>query len=153
MRKLAIAGLLAAAAWSAGCGDASGPEAEIPGALVGEWRADAGCAPPCSFTLTWKQNPQASLDAISLGMALRMEIEAGSRFQFGDVSNMPPAGTVRVVGAQLIVTDAEGVKDTIDYHFEGAALHLGFRREFRVVSFNGDTVRDASTAAGVFVRR
>lgn len=153
MKRLVLATLLLASAATAACGDGSGPDDRVPAELVGEWRADAGCAPPCTFTLTWKQDPRARLDAISLGMALRMEIEAAGRFRFGDVSNLPPAGEVRVEGSKLIVTDADGVVDTIDYRFEGSALRLDFRREFRVVSFNADTVRDASTAAAVFVRR
>jgi hypothetical protein len=152
MRKLIRAGLLAAAA--AGCGgDATGPAVSLPASLVGEWRADVGCAPPCSFTLTWKANPQAKLDAITLGMALRMEIESNGRFRFGDVTAMPPAGRARVAGQQLVVTDAEGVVDTIAYRFEGVALRLDFSRDFVVLDFNADGTRDASTAAAVFVRR
>jgi hypothetical protein len=153
MKRRILATLLVAFTGSAGCGDGSGPEDRIPAELVGEWRADAGCAPPCRFTLTWKQDPRAQLDAITLGMALRMEIEASGRFVFGDVSSLPPAGRLAVEGSALVVTDADGVVDTVDYRFEGAALRLDFRREFRVVSFNADTVRDASTAAAVFVRR
>jgi len=45
------------------------------------------------------------------------------------------------------------VVDTIDYRWEGNALRLDFRREFKVVSFDADTVKDASSAAAVFVRR
>jgi hypothetical protein len=45
------------------------------------------------------------------------------------------------------------VVDTVAYRFEGTALRLDFRREFTVLDFNADGVRDASTAAGVFVRR
>jgi len=151
MRKLITAALLACALCA--CGDSSGPVADIPAQLVGEWRADAACVPPCSFTLTWKSDPRASLDAISLGMALRMEIEKSGRFVFGDVSAMPPAGQLRVVGQQLIITDSHGVVDTVTYRFEGTALRLDFRREFTVLDFNADGVKDASTAAGVFVRR
>lgn len=152
MRKLVLATLLAGAI--PGCGDSSGPPAQVPANLVGTWQADAACAPPCSFTLTWKQNPQAKLDAVSsLGMALRMEIGADGHFRFGDVVSLPPAGRVRGTSQQLVVTDAKGVVDTIDYRFEGAALRLDFRREFTVVDFNADGIKDPSTAAAVFLRR
>lgn len=151
MRKLVLAALLAGAL--TGCGDSSGPGDQVPAELVGTWQADAACAPPCSFTLTWTQSPQAKLDAISLGMALRMEIGADGRFRFGDVTSLPPSGQVRVTGRQLVVRDAAGVVDTIDYRFEGAALRLEFRREFTVIDFNADGVRDPSTAAAVFLRR
>lgn len=150
MRNLVLAALLAGAA---GCGESSGPTPRIPANLVGQWQADAACAPPCTFTLTWKENPQARLDAINLGMVLRMEIEANGRFRFGDVTAMPPAGRVEVHGAQLVVTDAEGIVDTIDYRFEATALRLDFRREFTVVDFNSDGRADASTALAVLVKR
>jgi len=151
MRRLMVAGLLLAAA--PGCGDSNGPAESIPASLVGVWQANAACAPPCTFTLTWKSNPQASLDAISLGMALRMEIGADGRFQFGDVTAMPPAGKVRATAQELIVTDADGVVDTVDYHLDAGALVLNFRREFTVLDFDADGTKDASTAAAVFVRR
>ncbi|NJD09147.1 MAG: hypothetical protein FIB01_01480 [Gemmatimonadetes bacterium] len=151
MRKTIMAGLLASTV--IGCRESGEPAAKIPADLVGEWHADAACAPPCSFTLTWKENPQAVLDAISLGMALRMEIGASGRFRFGDVTALPPAGTVRVAGSELVVTDAAGVVDTIAYRLEGSALRLEFRREFTVVDFNADGRKDPSSARAVFQRR
>jgi hypothetical protein len=151
MRNLVFAALLVST--PSACADGSGPDTDVPAELVGEWQADAACAPPCSFTLTWKGHPTAKFDAIALGMALRMEIAANGRFRFGDVSAMPPAGEVRAENRQLIVTDAVGVVDTIDYDVEGSALSLAFRREFVVLDFNADGAKDASTAAGVFVRR
>jgi len=151
--KISLIWALLAAATAAACGDGSGPSAMIPSELVGEWHADAACAPTCNFTLTWKDNPAAKLDAINLGMALRMDIEANGRFRFGDVTAMPPAGQVRVSGNEMVVTDAEGTIDTIDYRMETVGLRLDFRREFLVVSFNGDTIKDPSTASAVFVKR
>jgi hypothetical protein len=84
-------------------------------------------------------------------MAPRMET-ARWRFQPGDVTAMPPAGKVRS-SLRAIVTDADGVVDTVDYHLDAGALVLNFRREFTVLDFDADGTKDPSTAAAVFVRR
>lgn len=149
--------ICALACWilAAGCGDSSGPDAGIPDELVGRWRADAACAPPCAFTLTWTANPQARLDAIAtLGIALDMDIGADGRFVFAfSPGTVPPAGKVRVSGQRLVVTDADGAVDTIAYRFEGSALRLDFQRQFVVLDFDANGQPDPSTAAAVFLRR
>jgi len=151
MRKLICAGVLAGLL--AGCGESAAPEPAVPAELVGEWTANPACAPTCAFTLTWKENPSVKLDALQLLGEVRMDIGASGRFAFGRPGEMPPAGVVRVVGQQLVVTDVDGTVDTIDYQLQGSVLRLDFRREWSEIDFDNDGDADASTAAGLFVRR
>jgi hypothetical protein len=144
-----VAGVLA------GCGDSSGPAAVVPQELVGEWMASAACAPPCAFTLAWQANPNIKANAFLIGLSdIRMEIGAGGRFVIGKAGQLPPAGTVRVRGEQLVVTDVDGTVDTVDYALQpGGSLRIQLRRTWSIVDFDQDQVLDPSVVSGVFVRR
>jgi hypothetical protein len=149
MRKLwlVILGL------AVGCGDSSGPDAAVAAELVGEWVAEPACAPPCSFTLTWVENPLAKLDAVVLlGLTVRIDVTSSGRFTLSGA--VAESGTVRTEGSTMLVTSGVGAVDTIDWSIRDGNLHLDFRREYAVISFDPpNTDPDPAHVTGVFRRR
>ena len=140
----------------AACGDDGAPRGDIPAELVATWVAEPACRPQCGFTLASVADPADSLNVTSFG-GLTTELSIASNGTFR-VASRPGADTIsagraRVEGSMLIVTDAAGTVDTLDYALTGAYLDLVFRREFVVLDFDGDGVLDPATARGRFRKR
>jgi hypothetical protein len=143
-------------ALATGCGNGAGPDDIIPAALVGNWVAEPACLPNCGFTLTSTANPADSVNATAfVGMTTEIGIRGDGRFTlaFSPGGGAPQPGTAHVSGNMLIVRDAAGVVDTMDYTVTPSALDLRFRRIFTSFDFNGDGAADPARARGVFVKR
>lgn len=134
------------------CGDGTGPEAaRIPAELAGRWVAGPACA-ECGFTLTSTQNEADSLNFVTFaGATVEIEMTRAGAFRLG-YGGTVDHGQARAAGGALIVTDAAGVVDTIDYALRGDLLDLAFRRTFEVIDFDGDGAADPARARGTFRR-
>jgi hypothetical protein len=143
-------------ALTTGCGDGAGPDPVIPALLVGNWVAEPACLPHCGFTLTSVASPSDSVNATAfVGMTTEIGIRADGRFTlaFYPGGGTPLPGTAHVAGSMLIVRDAAGVVDTMDYVVTTSTLDLRFRRVFTSFDFTGDGTPDPARARGVFVKR
>jgi hypothetical protein len=144
--------LLAAAA----CGDGTGPGDAVPPELAARWVAEPACVPDCGFTLTSVANAADSLNATAFaGVTTEITVQRSGTFRlvFRPGPDTASTASVRAVGSMLIVTDAAGVVDTLDYVLRDPWLDLHFRRHFVVIDFNGDGVPDPARARGTFRRR
>lgn len=151
-----VAGLALALALAACGGDGTGPEEEVvPASLVGTWSASPSCVPECGFTLESVANPADSVNITAFaGIATEVSMTRGGSFvmRTRPGPDTATAAQVRVAGSTLIVTDAGGQVDTVDWAVTGAFLDLRFRRHFRVFDFTGDGVMDPAVARGRFRR-
>jgi hypothetical protein len=153
MTALLPAALLALAT---ACSDGSGPDNVLPAALVGNWVAEPACLPNCGFTLTSVANPADSVNATAfVGMTTEIAMRADGRFTltFMPGGGTPVPGTAHVSGSMLIVRDAAGVVDTMDYTVTASVLDVRFRRIFTSFDFTGDGEPDPARARGVFLKR
>ncbi|CAN5895166.1 hypothetical protein BH23GEM9_BH23GEM9_30860 [soil metagenome] len=139
-----------------GCSDSSGPGDMVPAALVGTWVAEPACLPLCGFTLSSVANPADSVNATAvLGIETEISMTRAGVFRLVTRPGPPSLpGTVRAeAGNILVVTDALGVVDTLDYTASATHLHLRFRRTFLAFDFTGDGTFDPANARGSFQRR
>jgi hypothetical protein len=152
-KSLAVAGCVVATA----CGsDSAAPGGDAVSAeLAAVWVAEPACLPECGFTLASVANPADSVNATAvLGVEVEISMTRAGVFRLTTRPGPPAAqGTVRQEPGMLIVRDAAGVTDTLDYTLAGALLHVQFRRTFQVFDFTGDGVADAARARGSFRRR
>lgn len=139
----------------AGCGDASGPADVIPAELAGSWEASPACLPDCGFTFVSTVKSSDTMNVVSaFGVSLDVTLTRAGRFEMvARPGAVPPVtGQARTEGSLLIVRDAAGVADTIDYAVTATHLSLAFRGTAQV-DFNGDQQTEAATARGRFRRR
>jgi hypothetical protein len=137
-------------------GDAAAPGATLPAELVATWVAEPACLPACGFTLSHVANPADSVNiTASVGISTEIAMTRDGTFRMRTRPGPDTASTARVraEGAMLIVTDAAGTVDTLDYAVTATSLRLQFRRKFSVFDFTGDGVPDPATAVGHFRRR
>jgi hypothetical protein len=138
-------------------GDGTGPEGDvIPAELAARWVAEPGCLPNCGFTLSSVADPADSVNVTAFtGLTTEINMTRSGTFQIQTRPGPDTAstGSVRRAPGILIVTDAAGTVDTLDYTLSGEYLSLRFRREFTVFDFTGDGVNDPANARGTFRRR
>jgi hypothetical protein len=153
---LAVPFSAALLALATGCSDSSAPADALPAALVGNWVAEPACLPNCGFTLRSVANAADSVNATAfVGMTTEISMRADGRFTlaFMPGGGTPMPGTAHVSGSMLIVRDAAGVVDTMDYTVTASVLDLRFRRTFTSFDFTGDGEPDPAHARGVFLRK
>jgi hypothetical protein len=149
---LAAAVLLAVACG----GDGTGPADVLPAELVGVWVAEPACLPQCGFTFESLANPADTLNVTAfVGIATEVTLGRTGTFQMRTRPGPDTASVAQVRAAPgiLVVTDAGGAVDTLDYSLSGDWLAVRFRRPFSVFDFTGDGVADPARARGVFRRR
>lgn len=151
--------LLGGAAWLGGCGDSSGPGADvIPAALAGSWVAEPGCVPAgCGFMLTPVTNPADTLNATAtFGITTLISITRGGSFSLAILPGaIPPAtGNARLGNdpSILIVTSANGAVDTMDFTITGDVLNLRIRKAYEFPYITQDGVPVPAKAGGIFHR-
>jgi hypothetical protein len=152
----AVSCLAALLALTTGCSDSAAPDPVLPASLVGNWVAEPACLPHCGFTLTSVASPSDSINATAfVGMTTEIGIHADGRFTlaFYPGGATPIPGTAHVSGTMLIVRDAAGVVDTMDYVVTPSTLDLRFRRTFTSFDFTGNGQPDPARARGVFLKR
>jgi hypothetical protein len=155
-RRPAPFSMLMAAILLSACGDAAGPEDVLPAALAGTWIAEPACLPNCGFTFESLLNPADTINATSFaGITTEVAMTRAGRFTlvFRPGGEGGSTGTARVEGGLLIVTDAGGVVDTIDYSVTAAVLQMRFRRPFPSFDFNGDGERDLAWVRAVLLKQ
>jgi hypothetical protein len=153
------AGVAAAAlALAAGaCGDGTGPGNDaIPAELAAVWVAEPACLPLCGFALSSVANPADSVNVTActgITTEITMTRQGSFRLRTRPGPDTAAVGSVQAFPSLLVVTDAAGVVDTLDYQLAGDYLQLKFRRTFAVFDFDGDGVNDPAHARGSFRRR
>lgn len=140
----------------AACGDGTGPGDAVPAALAARWVAEPACLPSCGFSLISMANPTDSLNVTSFaGLTTEITVNRGGTFRlaFRPGPDTATTASVRAEGSMLIVTDAAGTVDTLDYVLREPYLDLQFRRAFVVLDFDGDGTPDSARARGTFQRK
>jgi hypothetical protein len=149
-----LAAMLSLPLLLAACGgDGTGPGEVLPAELVATWAADPACLPACGFTLSHVANPSDSLNITSaVGISTEITLTRNGTFRMRTRPGPDTASTakVRAQAGMLIVTDAMGTVDTLDYTVTASTLNLRFRRTFAVFDFTGDGVPDPAHARGAF---
>lgn len=148
--------MLVLAAGLAACGDGTGPGDVVPPELAARWVAEPACVPACGFSLISVAEPSDSLNVTAFaGLTTEIAVSRGGTFRLSIRPGPDTASTasVRVEGSTLIVTDAVGMVDTLDYVLREPYLELRFRRHFVVLDFDGDGTPDAARARGTFQRK
>jgi hypothetical protein len=157
MRDARSAALAAATIALVACGgDAAGPADAVPAELAATWVAEPACLPHCGFTLASVANPADSINVTAfagLSTEIAMTRDGTFRLRTRPGPDTASVARVRAVARMLIVTDAAGTVDTLDYALAGQYLQLRFRRPFAVFDFTGDGRNDPAHARGTFRRR
>ncbi|HSJ24526.1 MAG TPA: hypothetical protein VK929_07665 [Longimicrobiales bacterium] len=137
-------------------GDGTAPVDVIPAQLAGTWTAEPACLPHCGLTLASLADPADSVNITAFtGIATDVVLTRDGTFRLRSRPGPDTASVaaVRAESGMLIVTDADGQIDTLDYALSGQYLQLAFRRTFLVFDFTGDGVMDPARARGSFQRR
>lgn len=151
--RAASAVLLAFAALGmAACGDSSGPGGDIlPAELAARWVASPSCA-ECGFTAASVTNPADSLNIVHvLKMTVVLDIERSGTFRLIYGSTASEGNAVLASPGVLVVTDAAGTRDTIDFVIRASLLDIDLRRTFSI-DVNGDGLPEDTRASGTFRR-
>lgn len=151
--RLGVALLVVVAACG---GDGTAPPDVIPLALAATWSAEPACLPHCGLTLESVADPADSVNVTAFtGMATDIILTRDGTFRLRTRPGPDTASvaSARVAGSMVIVTDAAGQVDTLDYTLAGQTLAVRFRRTFAVFDFTGDGAPDPAWARGVFFRR
>jgi hypothetical protein len=147
---LAAAGLVACG------GDGTGPADVLPAELVGLWVAEPACLPNCGFTFASVAQPSDTLNVTAfVGLSTEITLTRDGTFRMRMRPGPDTASVARVHAGPgiLIVTDAAGAVDTLDYTQAGNRLDVRFRRPFAVFDFTGDGVPDPAHARATLLRR
>jgi hypothetical protein len=122
-----------------GCGgDGTGPADVVPAALAATWVAEPACLPQCGFTLSSVANPADSINVTAyagISTEITMTRQGTFLLRLRPGPDTASTASVRVEPGVLIVTDAGGVTDTLDY------------------TLAGDGTNDPAHARGSFRRR
>jgi hypothetical protein len=154
--RAALCFMLLTATTLSACGDSSGPDDVLPAALAGTWIAEPGCLPNCGFTFESLLNPADTINATRfMGVTTEITMTRAGRFTlvFRPGGEGGSSGSARTEGGMLIVTDAGGVVDTIDYSVTASVLRIRFRRPFPSFDFTGDGERDLAWVRAVLLKR
>lgn len=150
--RYAGAALIASALGIAACGDSAGPDGDVlPAELAARWVASPSCG-ECGFTATSTQNPADSLNIVHvLKMTVVLDIERSGTFRLTYGSTASEGSAVVASPGVLVVTDAAGTRDTIDYTVRANLLDIDLRRKFSI-DVNGDGLPEDTRASGTFRR-
>lgn len=152
---LTLAAALVVAATACSGDDGTTPPGEDP-PVVGRWRADTSCQPPCSFALRAVDDPDLSLDLLSIfGGALRVVVTR-ARFElvFNPVvgaQTLEIRGDLEIRPTQLVVTDGADT-EIIEYTVQGDQLELRFTEETSMFDLDGDGAADPARLGAVLLR-
>lgn len=155
-RNVPFSLILAALTVAACGGDGTGPGADVISAeLAARWVAEPACVPECGFAFSSVADPADSINVTAftgLTTEINMTRSGTFRIQVRPGPDTASTGSVRMAPGILVVTDAAGVVDTLDYTLSGSYLSLRFRRTFAVFDFDGDGENDPAHARGTFQR-
>lgn len=155
IRLVLAAALVAAGTACSGDGGTAPPDPDPP--VVGSWRADTGCQPPCAFALRADDDPDLILDLLSIfGGELRVVVTR-TRFElvFDPVvgaQTLEIRGDLEIRPSQLVVTDG-GDTEVIEYAVQDDRLELRFMEVTSMFDLDGDGEGDPARLGAVLLRQ